>query len=99
MAQDVVRDEALAQLRAGQEALAQGRLVRATQALGDAETRFNELGDPERAGDARVALAETQRQNGAVDQAANSYERAITLYKQAENAQREAAATLALGHV
>ena len=57
------------------------------------------LNDAEHAGEARAALAETQRRKGALDQAAASYERAIEYFKEAGNASREASATLALGHV
>jgi len=41
-----------------------------------------------------------QRRNGAIDQAADSYERAIELFKQAgASPGREAGVTLALGHI
>ena len=97
--QDAVRDEALANLRTGTTALAEGKLERAAEALVYAETVFRQLHDTTHAADSRAALAEVQRQNGAVDQAGASYERAIELYKEANQPAREAGVTLALGHV
>src|SRR5690348_16605097 len=97
--QDIVRDEALANLRAGTTALGEGRLERAAEALVSAETVFRQLHDSAHAADSRAALAEVQRQNGAVDQAGASYERAIQWYKEAEQPAREAGVTLALGHI
>src|SRR5262249_5692313 len=97
--QDTAREQALARLRSGQNALAEGQTERAAETLIEAEAMLRALNDAEHAGEARTALAETQRRNGALDQAVASYERAIEYFKAAGNAAREAGATLALGRV
>jgi len=43
---DTAREDALAQLRSGATALAEGRLERAAEALVTAETVFRQLHDP-----------------------------------------------------
>lgn len=92
-------EQGLVRLRAGQTALAEGRLERAIDALVEAESIFRQLDDNEHLADSRMALAEAQRQRGAIDQAANSYAQAIDLYRAANLPAREAGASLALGHI
>src|SRR5690348_15637219 len=99
MINETTRETGLARLRAGQNALAEGRTERAAEALTEAESIFRQLDDKEHAADAQAALGEVQRQNGALDRAVASYEGALTLYKEANQPAREAAATLALGHI
>lgn len=95
-----VRDEALARLRNGGMALAQGRIEQAAEDLVFAESVFRQIDDVEHAAESRATLGEVQRRNGALDQAASSYERAIELYKQVgAPPAREAGVTLALGHI
>lgn len=95
-----VRDEALARLRSGATALAEGRIEQAAEDLVYAESVFRQIDDAEHAAESRATLGEVQRRNGAIDQAAGSYERAIELYKQAgAPPAREAGVTLALGHI
>ena len=86
--QDTAREEALARLRLGQNALAEGQIERAAETLIEAEAMLRALNDAEHAGEARAALAETQRRNGASDQAAASYERAIEYLKRRERLAR-----------
>jgi tetratricopeptide (TPR) repeat protein len=97
--QHSAREQGLAQLRAGQTALAEGRLERAVDALVEAESIFRQLDDREHLADSRMALAEAQRQHGAIDQSANSYAQAIDLYREANLPAREGSASLALGHI
>ena len=80
----------------GIEATQEGRLDRAVEAFGDAEIRFRLAGDFKRAGDSRVLIADAQRQNTMLEQATNSYQKAIKLYQQANQPLNEAGATLAL---
>src|SRR5262252_6570613 len=86
-------------LQAGIEAYSDGKLDVAAQAFGDAEIRFRLLGDFKRAGDSRSVLADVQRQNNQLDQAINSYHRAIKLYQDAGRPLNEANAFLAMGHI
>src|SRR5690242_1450546 len=90
--QDAAQNQGLSRLRAGQTALAEGRLERAIDALVEAESIFRQLDDNEHLADSRMGLAEAQRQHGAVDQAANSYAQAVTLYREADLPAREAGA-------
>lgn len=97
--QHSAREQGLARLHAGQDALAEGRLERAVDALVEAESIFRQLDDHEHLADSRMALAEAQRQRGAIDQSANSYSQAVDLYREANLPAREANASLALGHI
>lgn len=97
--EDAVRQDALAQLHAGQDALADGRIERAAEALVLAETLFRQIGDKPHTAESRASLAEVQRQNGALEQASASYERAIALYHETDQPAREAGALLQLGHL
>lgn len=98
--QTTARDEALLRLRSGTTALAEGRIEQAAEDLVYAESVFRQIDDVEHAAESRATLAEVQRRNGAIDQAASSYERAIELYKEAgAPPAREAGVTLALGHI
>ena len=88
--QHSAREQGLARLRAGETALAEGRLERAVDALVEAESIFRQIDDQEHLADSRMGLAEAQRQHGAIDQAANSYSEAVTLYREANLPAREA---------
>ena len=90
--QDVKAAEA--RFQAGIEALQDGKLDVAREAFGDAEIRFRLVGDFKRAGDSRVLIADAQRQNNMLEQAANSYQKAIALYRQANRPLNEASTTL-----
>ena len=79
--QDVKAAEA--RFQAGIEALQDSKLDVAREAFSDAEIRFRLVGDFKRAGDSRALIADAQRQNNMLEQAANSYQKAITLYRQA----------------
>jgi tetratricopeptide (TPR) repeat protein len=83
----------------GIAAIQEGNLERAVVAFGDAEIRFRLAGDFKRAGDSRQLIADAQRQNSLLEQATNSYTKAIKLYQQANRPLNEAGATLALGHI
>src|SRR6266516_3327453 len=63
-------------LQAGIDAFYAGKLDMAAEVFSDAEIRFRLLGDFKRAGDSRSMLADVQRQNNLLEQAANSYQRA-----------------------
>ncbi len=84
-------------LQAGIEAFNNGTLDIASEAFSDAEIRFRLLGDFKRAGDSRSMLADTQRQNNMLEQAANSYQRAMKLYHDAGYPLNEARSALSLG--
>src|SRR5215470_4074821 len=86
-------------LQAGITALNNGTLDIAAEALSDAEIRFRLLGDFKRAGDSRTMLADVQRQNNQLEQAANSYQKAMRLYKDANRPLNEAESALSVGHV
>ena len=83
--QDKEKDKTAAEqrLQAGIEAYSNGKLEAAAEAFGDAEIRFRLLGDFKRAGDSRSMLADVQRQNNKLEQAVNSYQRAMKLYRDA----------------
>src|SRR5262249_52900099 len=91
--------EALAELQSGETDLNHDRREQAAESLVIAESAFRQQGDYAHAASSRAALAEVQRRNGALDQAARSYGSAIDLYKQADVETGEASATLALGHI
>src|SRR5215472_6888313 len=99
--QDKQNDLAAAEQRfqAGIEAYSDSKLDVASQAFTDAEIRFRLLGDFKRAGDSRTMLAEVQRQNNQLEQAANSYQKAMRLYKDANRPLNEAESALSVGHV
>src|SRR5215469_7215796 len=86
-------------LQAGITALNNGTLDIAAEAFSDAEIRFRLLGDFKRAGDARSMLADVQRQNNQLEQAVNSYQRAMKFYRDAGRPLNEAGSALAMGHV
>src|ERR1700693_4621927 len=96
-AQDV--NTAEKRFRDGIEALQDGKLEVASEAFNDAEIRFRLAGDFKRAGDSRALIADAQSQNNMLEQAPNSYQRAMKLYQQAKRPLNEAGAALALGHV
>src|SRR6266852_4005478 len=83
----------------GIEAAQDGKLDAAIEAFSDAEIRFRLAGDFKRAGDSRALMADAQRQSAMLEQAANSCQKAIKLYRQANRPLNEAGATLALGHI
>src|SRR5437868_14958828 len=95
--QDVTAAEK--RLQAGIDAFNDGKLDRAAEAFNDAEIRFRLLGDFKRAGDARSMLADVQRQNNQLEQAVNSYQRAVKFYRDAGLPLNEAGAAPAKGHV
>src|SRR3989440_6471128 len=97
--QEKDRQQAENRLQSGLEAYYGGKLDKAAEAFGDAEIRFRLLGDFKRAGDARSMLADVQRQNNQLEQAVNSYQRAIKFYRDADRPLNEAGAALAMGHV
>ena len=70
-------------LQAGIDAFYDGKLDTAADAFSDAEIRFRLLGDFKRSGDSRTMLADVQRQQNQLEQAANSYQKAMRLYKDA----------------
>ncbi len=96
-AQDV--NAAEKRLQAGITAFNNGTLDIAAEAFSDAEVRFRLLGDFKRAGDSRTMLADVQRQNNMLEQAANSYQRAMNFYRDAGYPLNEAASALSLGHI
>src|SRR5260370_38573738 len=83
----------------GIEAAQDGKLDAAIEAFSDAEIRFRLAGESKRAGDSRALMADAQRQSAMLEQAANSYQKAIKLYRQAKPPLNEACATLALRHI
>src|SRR5436190_160240 len=93
------RQKAEKRLQDGIEAYNDGKLDKAAEAFGDAEIRFRLIGDFKRAADSRAMIADVQRQNNALEQAINSYQRAIKLYKDAHRPVGEANMQLSLGHV
>jgi len=95
------KDRQLAQkrLQAGLKAYQADQLDQAIEAFGDAETRFRLIGDFKQAGDCRALIADVQRQNAAFEQAINSYQRAIKLYRDASRPLLEANCTLSVGHI
>src|SRR5690349_6912610 len=95
------KDRQLAEklLQAGLEAYNDGQLDKATEAFGDAEIRFRLIGDFKLAGDSRALIADVQRTNNALEQAVNSYQRAIKLYHDANAPLQEASSMLSMGHV
>src|SRR5438552_18859973 len=70
-------------LQAGIDAFYNGKLDIAAEAFTDAEIRFRLLSDFKRAGDSRTMLADVQRQNNQLEQAANSYLKARRYYRDA----------------
>src|SRR5439155_21656778 len=86
-------------LQAGVDAFYDGKLDVAAEAFSDAEIRFRLLGDFKRAGDSRAMLADVQRQNNQLELSANSYVKAMRLYRDANCPLNEAGSALSLGHV
>src|SRR6266446_723846 len=86
-------------LQVGIDAYYDSKFDIAAEAFSDAEIRFRLLGDFKRAGDARSMLADVQRQNNQLEQAVNSYQRAMKFYRDAGRPLNEAGSALAIGHV
>ena len=86
-------------LQAGIDAFYDGKLDAAAEAFSDAEIRFRLLGDFKRSGDSRTMLADVQRQQNQLEQAANSYQKAMQLYKDANRPLNVAGSSLSLGHI
>src|SRR5260370_30068353 len=97
----MTQDEKAAEkrLQAGIDAFYDGKLDAAAEAFSDAEIRFRLLGDFKRSGDSRTMLADIQRQKNQLEQAANSYQKAMRLYRDANLPLNEAGSSLSLGHV
>src|SRR5690242_3060391 len=96
-----VQDDKAAEKRyqAGIDAFYDGKLDAAAQAFSDAEIRFRLLGDYKRSGDSRTMLADVQREQNQLELAANSYQKAIRLYKDANRPLLVAGSSLSLGHI
>ncbi len=82
-------------LQAGIDAFYDGKLDVAAEAFSDAEIRFRLLGDFKRSGDSRTMLADIQRQQNQLEQAANSYQKAMRLYRDANRPLNEAGSSVA----
>jgi len=82
--QQTLAEQAATYLANGRTALRQGRFEQAAEALVTAESLYRQVGDSVQLAETRLDLAEVQRQSGALDQAARSYEQAADLFKQAE---------------
>jgi tetratricopeptide (TPR) repeat protein len=93
------QDRQLAEKRQqdGFRAFNEGKLDKAIEAFGDAEIRFRLIGDLKKAGDCRSLIAEAQSQNGEIERAINSYQRASKLYKDASQTALEAGSLLSMG--
>src|SRR5581483_3417702 len=93
------RQQAERRFQSAIEAYNDGQLDKAAEAFGDAEIRFRLAGDFKRAGDSRSMIAEIQRQNNTLEQAINSYQRAMKFYRDAGRPINEAGSLLSMGHV
>ncbi len=94
-----IRAEAQKHFEKGRLFASDGKYDEAAEQFVLAESMFRQIPDPKEAGSARAELAETQRQNGAMEQASVSFERAIEYFHEAGAALQEAQAALSLGHV